>query len=86
MSNLWSGSIKTDGDYETLESIASISLTTDTTYTIQVVGKCYLCESSTTPTKGGFLVDHTMPVQYTKGTGTLYVRNLSTPCTINIAE
>ena len=86
MANIWYGSIKTDGEYVTLASISSKTFTASKTYTIQVKGKCYLIEASSKPTSGGFLVTEGMPVQYTKGTGDLYVRNVSEFCTINIAE
>lgn len=86
MANLWYGSIKTDGDYATLASISGVTFTADKTYTIQVKGKCYLCEKSSKPTSGGFLVTEGMPVQYTAGTGSLYVKNISDFCTINIAD
>lgn len=86
MANLWYGSIHTDGDYETLASISNQTFTNGTTYTLQVKGKCYLCESASKPTSGGFLISGEMPVQYTASTNALYVKDVSESCTINIAE
>ena len=86
MANLWYGSINTGGDYATLASISGQTFTNGTTYTIQVKGKCYLCEKSSKPTSGGFLVTEGMPVQYTASTDSLYVKNISDSCLINIAD
>lgn len=85
MSNLWYGSIQTDGEYVTLSSISGVTFTSGTTYTLQVKGKCYLCEKSAKPTSGGFLITEEMPIQYAAGSDDLYVRNVSDSCLINIA-
>lgn len=85
MANLWYGTIQTDGEYETLSSISGQTFTEGTTYTIQVKGECFLCESSSKPTSGGFLISDGRPVQYTAGTGDLYVKDVSVSCTLNIA-
>lgn len=86
MSNLWSGVIDTDNEYVTLASISGVTFEADKTYTLQIKGSCTLCESTAQPTSGGFHIDRLMPIQYTAGTGDLYVKNDSYYCEINIAE
>ena len=86
MSNLWKGQINTNNEYQKLETISGLSFENDKTYTIQIVGSCTLCESESLPTEGGFLIDNKSPIQYTAGTGDLYVKNDSYYCEINIAE
>lgn len=86
MANLWTGTVDTQGEYENLATLASISFTADTTYTIQShQGNYYLREGETGE---GFLLTNLEKVQYTAGVDDLYIKTLdgiAGPAIINIA-
>lgn len=86
MANLGLFNINTKHKYVKLSEIIGASLTSGTTYLMQLnSGACHFCESATKPTNGGFIVDHTRPFTYTSNGTELWVRT-DYPTCINIAE
>lgn len=85
MANLGFFAINTEGEYVKLSEETGLTLTSGTTYTMQVQGACYLCESATKPTKGGFYINKTEPFSYTAGNADLWVSTIFSSH-INIAE
>lgn len=87
MANLWKGDI-TNREWEDFSTISGITLTADTKYQLQVIGKCYLCDMSEEPEDDeGFLIDTTEPFGFTKkGDATLWVKAYTYKCKLNIAE
>lgn len=84
MSNLYSGQIATDGDYETVASLTELTLTSGTTYTLQLLGAAYVREGSTG--KGFYICDNGQ-FQFTAGDDDLYVRtNPGEKVYLNIAD
>lgn len=80
--------VKPNTAYQNLATLAQISLSQGSTYTIQVTGDVMIIEADSTPTEGGFHINFPIPFQYTAGTGNLYVKNLREyeSAFINIAE
>ena len=82
MANLWTGSIDTDGDYESLATVTEQTLTSGTTYTIQVQNAAYIREGSD---GDGFLVSNRV-FTLTWGDDAFYIKTLSSNCIINISD
>lgn len=85
MANLGFFAINTEGEYTKLSELTGLTLASGTTYLMQVQGACYLCESATKPTKGGFYINKTEPFSYTAGNADLWVSTIFSSH-INIAE
>ena len=86
--NLATVTISPNEAYQDLATLGKGSFTEGNTYVMQVIqGKgLRISESSTLPTKGGFLVRFQEKFQYTAGTGNLYVKNTTeSDVVINIA-
>lgn len=74
-------------DYQNFETAMEVSLTEGTIYIVQVKGEAILCESTTKPTEGGFLVTIGKPFQYKKESEPLWVKiPARKTADINIAE
>lgn len=87
MANVKTLTVDTQGEYENLATLASITFTADTTYVIQpLTGECFLREG----TDGdGFIIQPKEKVQYTAGVDDLYIKTLplySGRVRINIAD
>lgn len=76
MSNLAYIEVEPNTEYQNIETLGSISLTSGTTYTIQVTGDVIISEAENKPTVGGFHINNTEPFLYEAGTDTLWVKNL----------
>lgn len=88
MSNLATVTIQPNEEYQDLATLADITFTEGTKYTLQVEGDVMLCEKDTKPTSGGFHIMSSEPFEYEAGSDTLWVkvvRQFAT-ATINIAD
>lgn len=83
MANLATLEVKTAGDYEDLATLASVTFTADTSYTIQIQSQkpAYLREGSD---GDGFLITSANPFTYTAGADTLYIK--ADYAVVNIAD
>ena len=89
MTNLAHVGVNTNGEYQSLATLSSVTFEQGKTYVLQVMHPCRLCESASTPTAGGFYINSSQPIQYTAGSGDLYVQTevgFKGSCIINIAE
>lgn len=84
MANLYSGVINTDGEYEKLSELTSVTFTTGKTYTLQIQNMAYVREGTA---GNGFLISSVDPFKYTPADGVdLYIKTDTFSCVINIAE
>lgn len=81
MTNLYTGKIDTEGQYQNLETLTELTFTADTKYTIQVQNSAWIKEGST---GDGFYINDATPFTFTKGTDDLYIKTVSY-CVVNIA-
>lgn len=87
MANIGSGKITGTGDYVNLETELSLSLVTDTTYSVQIQGEALFCESATKPTSGGVYWRTLRPFGYKKESAYLWIKiNEGETVSINISE
>ena len=83
MTNLWTGTVDTHGEYQDLATLSSLTFSSGTKYLIQIVGKGYLREG----TEGeGFFIENSTPVEYVAGNEDLYIRTHYPSCKVNIAS
>lgn len=80
MANSWTGSIHTEGEYQTVASLASFTFTEGKTYTMQVQNECYLKISD-----AEFWIGNEK-FNYTAGSDDLYIKTMYIPCTLTILE
>lgn len=78
MSNLATITLQPNAEYQDLATLAGITFTEGTKYTIQVEGDVKLCESATKPTTGGFRINFNDPFEFEAGTDPLWVKAYST--------
>lgn len=84
MTNLYTGTIDTNGQYQTLASKTGLTFENDKKYVIQIQNAAWLREGTTGE---GFLINCPLPIQYTKGTDDLYIKTYNTrECVVNIAS
>ena len=82
MTNIYSGTIKTDGEYKTLMELTGITFTQGTVYTIQVINPAFLREGTT---GSGFYIFDNKPFKYIAGSDDLYIKVKYESCDINIS-
>lgn len=77
MANLGKFEINTNGEYQDLATITSLTFTVGTKYTMQAQnegGALTVCAATSTPTDGGFIMRDLEKFEYTPVSGeTLYV-------------
>lgn len=82
--------IKPNTAYQDLGTLSSVTFNQGDTYVMQVVegNGLWIMEDSSLPTEGGFIVYPGEKFEYTAGSGTLYVKNISNQIDVvlNIAE
>lgn len=84
MTNLYTGTIDTEGQYQTLGSLTGLTFESNKKYVIQIQNQAWLREGAT---GDGFLINRPLPIQYTKGTDDLYIKTYNTrECVVNIAD
>lgn len=72
--------VNTQGDFETVESLTSLTFTANTIYTIQILNTAYL-------KLGDAIFElRNQVVKYKAGTDTLYIKTENIPCTVAIYE
>lgn len=76
--------LKHTGEYVDLEGALGVTLSG--TYSMQVQGKVFLCESENKPTEGGFYYSTLKPFTFKRGDGKLWVYVESEQANINIAR
>lgn len=81
MANLWTGSVKTNGEYQKLEELADVTFQNGNSYTIQIQNMAYLREGTVGE---GFLVNSDIPFTYTAGADDLYIK--TNYAVVNIAK
>lgn len=86
MANLGIYKIEANDDYKSIETETGKTFTVGTTYTMQLLKPAVICEASSKPTDGGFLIDTTQPFQYTAGSDTLYIKTEGLFTLLNIAK
>lgn len=78
MANLGIFVINTEGEYEDLETITSLTFSEGTKYTMQAQnagGELTICIASSKPTDGGFIMQDLEKFEYTPESGNkLYVK------------
>lgn len=82
MANLWTGTVNTQ-EYQSLETLSSLTFTNDTVYTIQILGSAYLREGET---GDGNLIDKPVFIQYKHLGNTLYIGRTFGDARVNIAN
>jgi hypothetical protein len=89
MSNLATVSVNPGTEYINLATLAGITFTVATTYTLQIDGDVLICEKGSKPTElSGFHINTLEPFEFVAGSDGLWVRNLREYETaiINIAD
>ena len=87
MANIASGKIKGTGDYINLETELGLTLTQNSTYSIQIQGAGIFCEYASKPTSGGVFWRILKPFRYKKESDYLWVKiNNGDEVYINILE
>ena len=86
MSNLWTGGVNTNGDYADLATISGVTFTSGSKYVFQCFGPCKFCEGQPGSNSKGFTILDSEPFQLDCDGTAIYVKNLVTPCIINIAD
>lgn len=87
MAQVANGKITGTDEYINVETALSLSLTQDTTYSVQIQGAALFCESATKPTEGGVYWNRLMPFGYKKQSAYLWIKiNEGDTVSINIAE
>lgn len=76
MSNLGEVSIPASSDYQDVETLLNESFVASTTYTLQATGDIKVCEATTKPTEGGFVVPAGKVFQFTYSSDGLWVKKL----------
>lgn len=82
MSNLYTGTIDTEGQYQTLASLTGLTFTDGNKYEIQIQNQAYVREGLT---GDGFLINSDRPFIYTCASDDLYIKT-NTICVVNIAD
>ena len=83
MSNLYTGKINTNGEYQNLATLTDITFTQDTVYAIQIQNMAWLREGLTGK---GFVFDLNKGFNWTCKGDDLYIKTENQPVIVNIAE
>lgn len=83
MTNLYTGTINTNGEYKKLETETGLTFENNTKYVIQIQNQANLREGTTGE---GFLINSPMPVQYTKESADLYIKTTKLGSLVNISN
>lgn len=83
MANLGTKTFDTKGQYINIANEMNITLTPDTTYTIQIQNPAYIRDGEEGK---GFYIDNSKPFDYTNGGENLYINTLNSYAVVNIAE
>ena len=78
MSELATITLQPNAEYQNLATLAGVTFTEGTKYTLQVEGDIKLCEKATKPTAGGFRVNFNYPFEFEAGSDPLWVKAYST--------
>ena len=82
MANLGTFTIDTQGTYQTLASLTSLTFTSGNRYSLQVQNMAHVREGLEGE---GFLIDNTAPFDWIAGDDDLYIKNSFYSCVVNIA-
>ena len=83
MANLYTGVIKTNGEYKKVSELTGITFTTGTDYTIQIQNSAYIREGTI---GDGFFINNSNPFAYKSNGEDLYIKVDYGYCVINIAD
>ena len=86
MTNLWTGSVNTSGDFASLATISGVTFVSGKKYVFQVFGQCKFCEGTPGASSKGFTILTSEPFQLDCDGTAIYVKNLGMPCIVNIAD
>ena len=81
MTESYTGSIKTEGQFETVESLTNVTFTAGNTYTMQIQNLAYLKLGDAV-----FSITTDQPFTYKAGTDDLYIKTTYGECVLTILE
>lgn len=77
----FTGSINTQGEFASVETLTKLTFTQGTTYTMQILNGAYIKIADAV-----FYINNGEKFEFTAGTETLYIKNNYTPITLTILE